>query len=77
MNLQQITSLLEYENILNQYSGKRYHVRVELDQSITLVQVKSIGNEKIIVKNLTEEQMVIWLKRHLKVVIRQQVSRKI
>ena len=69
MNLEQMSTLLDYENVLNQYSGKRYHFRIAVDQSVSLIEVKSIGKEKIIVKNLTEEQMVVWFKRHFKVVL--------
>jgi len=69
VNLEQMNTLLDYENVLNEYSGKRYHFRIEVDQSISLLEVKSIEKEKIIIKNLTEEQMVVWFKRHFKVVL--------
>lgn len=67
MNTLELYSLLEFENILNQYSGKRYHIKINEDGSISLVQVKSIGKEILIVKFITEEQMLNFLKRNVRV----------
>ena len=60
---------LEIENLLNQSSGKRYHFRSGDDWKFSIVEVKKIGNEKIIVEDLDIHQMIAYLKKNLKVTL--------
>jgi len=62
-----ITNLIELENLLNQYSGKRYHFKADDDWLFSIVEVVKIGKEKIIVKDLTLEQLYNFLKRNIKI----------
>lgn len=70
-SLHELMYLMEYEQLLNSYSGKRYHFRKNDNQSVCLVEVIKIGQEKIIIDNLTDDQMYNWLKRHIKVTLKE------
>jgi hypothetical protein len=59
--------LFQIEQILNEYSGKRYHIITLTTGRHNLVEVKRIGKEKLIVQNLTSEMMYSYLKKYLKV----------
>jgi hypothetical protein len=64
-----LQQFIEIENLLNQSSGKRYHFRSGDDWKFSIVEVEKIGNEKIIVDDLDIHQMIVYLKRNLKVTL--------
>jgi hypothetical protein len=62
--LSALARLIEIENLLNEYSGKRYHF-LQSYSKYSLVEVCSMGNEKIIIDNLSLPQMYAYLKKHI------------
>ncbi len=62
--------LLHFEQLLNQFTKKRYHLRQgAISGLVSLILIREIGKEAVIVENLTPDQMYGWFKRHLKVVL--------
>lgn len=65
----ELMRVTEFESMLNEFSGKRYHVVQSSDLLHYLVEVVEMGNEKTIVEGLTLEQLYAYFKRHLKVTL--------
>lgn len=63
----QIEQLIDFENLLNLYSDKRYHLRSGDDWKFELIEVIKIGNEITIITDLNIDQMLSFLKRNIKV----------
>jgi len=63
--------LFHIEQLLNRYSGKRYHIRESLEGKTSLIEIIKFGKEKTIVKDLTTEQMFSWLQKHLRLKVDQ------
>ncbi len=61
--------VLEYENLLNEFSGKRYHIVQRIDQLFDIIEVKKIGDDNIIVMGLNLFQLYAYLKRHMKITL--------
>jgi len=70
---EQITKLIELENLLNEYSGKRYHFKAGDDWLFSIVEVEKIGKEKLIVKDLTLDQLYGFIKKNIKITLKPQV----
>ena len=66
---QQITKLIELERILNEYSGKRYHFEVDDDWLYSLVEILTWGKGKIIVEQLTLDQLLDFIKKNIRITI--------
>lgn len=69
MSDQKLDTLLNFENLLNEFSGKRYHFKAGDDWKFSIVEVERIGKEKILVENLSYDEMYVWIKRRLKVIL--------
>ena len=68
--------LFHMEQILNTYSGKRYHLRQNVAERYDLIEVKKLGKEYFLVNDVTKEEMFGWLKKHLKVVLTEDKVKK-
>lgn len=58
--------MLEYEQLLNDYSGKRYHISSGNDlQKFSLILINKNKIDKVLVSDLNVDQMLRWIQRHL------------
>jgi len=64
-----LRKVLEYENFLNEFSGKRYHIVQLNNELFDIIEVKKIGDEKTIVAGLNLFQLYAFLKKHMKVTL--------
>lgn len=71
---QQLAKLIELENLLNEYSGKRYHFQMNTDWDrprYAIVEIIKLGKEKTIIKDLTLDQLYAFIKRNIKITLEQ------
>lgn len=62
--------LFRIENLLNEYSGKRYHIKTPCETNgISLIEVERIGKEKFIQTCDTPEQLYCWIRRNISISI--------
>lgn len=58
--------IIEYEQLLNSHSGKRYHITTGNDmKTFSLLQVNRNNIDKILITDLNAEEMLRWIERHL------------
>ena len=67
-NLGYEAQLLQYENLLNRDGLKRYHVNAHDDWVMSLSEIVDM-KERVIVDHLTAEQLVQYMRMHVKVVL--------
>lgn len=61
MSTELLETTIHIENILNLYSGKRYHIKTNCqreDSLLYLIQVVSFGKEKIIIDKLPQKEFL-------------------
>ena len=66
----QALRILEFEQWLNEVSGKRYHIRTEGGLH-SLIEIEGIGKEKVIVKALTLTKIYAYLKRNINITLKE------
>lgn len=62
---EKLTELTAFETLLNEHSGKRYHINAKDNWKFELVEVTRMDEKKIIVDDLNADFMLAWLKIHL------------
>lgn len=67
--IETISELLGYEELLNRFSGKRYHlVQSSFDPELfSLKLIHGIGIETVLMENVTSEKLLAYIKKNLKV----------
>lgn len=69
-------TLLDFEQLLNTYSGKRYHLRQDdvatiQNERFSIYEIVRFGEERKIIGDLSGVQMISYLQRHLKVELKE------
>lgn len=63
--------LFQIEQILNEYSGKRYHIIQNVNDRYDIIKVKENFKKKMLLENATKEEAYEWLKQKLRVELRE------
>ena len=60
-------TILEWENFLNSWTGKRYHINLDEYRGYELIEIIQGGGKCCITNKLTEHEMTVYLLQHVKV----------
>lgn len=60
-------SILDWEQLLNTFTKKRYHIIVDYGDKVYLVEVEKIGKNKILTKSMRAEDLKLWIINHIEV----------